>query len=452
MRLTIKEPDIEIGVDGFKGHCQLSREVMGEKLSELVEKIQDPIVIALDGSWGSGKSFFLKCWAGAHKHENDGKAKVIYFDAFQHDFLDDPLVSLVSALLPEFKDSTESVTAISKIKSASMKLGGPLARIGLAVGTSGLSELSGPIIDALISSSGKEFEKLVDGMWVKEEGRINAMKEFRAALKELTQPDENGEPTQKIVIIIDELDRCRPDYALSMLEVMKHFFAVDNVIFVLGVNLTELQNSVKARYGAGIDAENYLRKFITLSMGLPAHIGEFEKIEVGLFYFDWAASELGISKKISDSVKEYLNSIRNSTPPSIREIQRLLSILVLIPSKVRNDDTDNLYPGFHSCIAGLAVLKCFYPSLYKKVPASQLTYADIGNTFDFFNTEGEISNSYQQRVWAEILEPDRIVKEVSGNHQSGFGPYGLRGQEGRLAKLAEDYLEAFELLEEAPQS
>ena len=90
MRLTIKEPDIDIGTDGFDKHCQLGRAKTGKVLSELVEKIEDPIVIALDGSWGSGKSFFLKCWTGAHTNENDGKAKVIYFDAFEHDYLDDP--------------------------------------------------------------------------------------------------------------------------------------------------------------------------------------------------------------------------------------------------------------------------------------------------------------------------------------------------------------------------
>ena len=67
---------------------------MGKKLTDLVDRIDQPLVIALDGEWGSGKSHFLKLWTGAHQNgELGGKAKVIYFDAFEHDYLDDPGLS-----------------------------------------------------------------------------------------------------------------------------------------------------------------------------------------------------------------------------------------------------------------------------------------------------------------------------------------------------------------------
>jgi predicted KAP-like P-loop ATPase len=56
------------------------------------------MVIALDGAWGSGKSFFLKCWVGAHKLENEGTATTVYFDALSYDYLDDPLVALTGAI------------------------------------------------------------------------------------------------------------------------------------------------------------------------------------------------------------------------------------------------------------------------------------------------------------------------------------------------------------------
>ena len=75
---------------------------------------------------------------------------------------------------------------------------------------------------------------------------------FRLTLEELTKPDD-AKPI-KLVIVVDELDRCRPDYALSLLEIIKHFFNVEGVHFVLGVNLSELQNIVRARYGRNIKA------------------------------------------------------------------------------------------------------------------------------------------------------------------------------------------------------
>ncbi len=97
MKLTIPEPVIEIGVDGFEKDL-LGRSDFGQRLTGLVDRIDDPLVIALDGSWGSGKSTFLKMWVGAHKNAFSGKAKIIYFDAFEQDFLDDPLTSLVSTI------------------------------------------------------------------------------------------------------------------------------------------------------------------------------------------------------------------------------------------------------------------------------------------------------------------------------------------------------------------
>ena len=77
---------------------------------------------------------------------------------------------------------------------------------------------------------------------------------------------ELGKP---LVIMIDELDRCRPSYAIELLEVAKHLFAVDNVVFVLAVNRAELVHSVKALYGSGFDAEGYLRRFFDLDFQLP---------------------------------------------------------------------------------------------------------------------------------------------------------------------------------------
>ena len=447
MRLTIKEPEINIGTDGFKDHCLLERTSTGRKLSELVEKIADPIVIALDGSWGSGKSFFLKCWTGAHTNENGGKAKVIYFDAFKHDYLDDPLVSLVSALLPHFPDSKKKTSGISKMKSASMKLAKPLARVGFSVGTSGLSELSGPIVDALISSSGKEFEKLVDGMWAKEEGRINAVEEFRTALEKLTEPDKEGVP-QKIVIIIDELDRCRPDYALTMLEVIKHFFAVDNVLFVLGVNLTELENSVKARYGTGIDAERYLQKFIHLRMELPNKVGtgtEFDAIPIT--YISTLATELSIPKYLVTIIQDYLRISQGGLNLSLRSVQRLSSILALIPRNLENKVQE-----YKNVVAGAAIIKAFSPELYSSMLNGDVTMVQINKFFKFSSQRKNTGNVAEQfrLSWLAFMDFDKYQQknQKSGN-LSQLNEYDY--DDDWLIRTLNDLLETFELLEEPPQ-
>ena len=70
-------------------------------------------------------------------------------------------------------------------------------------------------------------------------------------------------------MIIDELDRCRPTYAIELLETAKHLFSVDNIVFVLGINIVEMSHSIRALYGSKFDAEGYLRRFIDFDYRLP---------------------------------------------------------------------------------------------------------------------------------------------------------------------------------------
>ena len=221
----------------------LGRKPVGQRLTDLVDRVEQPLVIALDGGWGSGKSHFLKLWTGAHTKEPGGKAKVIYFDAFEHDYLDDPLISLVARLTTTEAETTWGKKAVKGIKKAAM----PLARLGLRLGaaaaTAGFTEIVGPVVDAVATKTGEATQASIDAFWKRETGRIAAMQQFRDALIELTT---DCEAPRKIVFIIDELDRCRPDYALTLLEIVKHFFAVPNVHFVLGANLDALEHSVCA--------------------------------------------------------------------------------------------------------------------------------------------------------------------------------------------------------------
>jgi len=227
--------------EGFGKNDILKRNNTGSALSELLNSIDEPLVVALDGKWGTGKTWFLQGWVGEHSKIPKNNSTVVYFDAFAHDYLSDPLPSLVSALA----DSTESRNRnIQRIKKMAFKLAKTVVRTslraGLAASTVGTSE----IINTSIKAIGSELEKNIDKYWKAEEGKTVAMQGFRKALKSLATE-------KKVIFVIDELDRCRPDYALELLEVIKHFFSVSNVQFVLGVNLEALEDMVSVRYGKG---------------------------------------------------------------------------------------------------------------------------------------------------------------------------------------------------------
>ncbi|MGJ8628553.1 MAG: KAP family P-loop NTPase fold protein [Sulfitobacter sp.] len=147
----------------------------------------------------------------------------------------------------------------------------------------------------------------------------------------LTAPvDDDGAP-KKLVIIVDELDRCRPDYALSLLEIIKHFFDVPHVHFVLGANMRELQNSVSARYGTGIDAAMYLQKFVTLTMRLPDHLNEGRGSSTAHRYFEKIAEQMGIDPGLVSLVLKITSTVKISGTTSLRGYERLASLIAISP-------------------------------------------------------------------------------------------------------------------------
>ncbi len=364
MRLTPPEPDFTPGDTGFDDrdatgvlYDLLGRKGVGKQLSDLVERIEEPLVIALDGDWGSGKSHFLRLWTGAHR-KGGGRAKIIYFDAFEHDYLDDPLVGLVASILQQPAGGSWKGTALRNVKSAASKLLRPAARIGLAVASAGASEFAVAAFDPLLQATGQEAEKAIDALWAKEASRKQAMQDFRTALAELAK-DDTGNP-QKLVFIVDELDRCRPDYALSLLEVIKHFFQVPNVHFVLGVNLIALEGSVRIRYGEIADRGQYLQKFIKLNMTFPK-IPENGKETASLHYFDIMGSRQEISTVTLSITRIPIEIASLYTAVSLRDIQRILAYTALLPQSF-----DDLPWGMQYALSGALILKVIRPSLFRK--------------------------------------------------------------------------------------
>ena len=294
------DQEIDIGEDTFESVKDaqkldlLERKAFGQRLSELMERDTQPLVVALDGPWGAGKSHFLKLWVGSHNKADGIKAKIVYFDAFAQDYLDDPLISLVAAISAKKADEQgKGDKALGLVKAWGLKLAKPAARIGLGLASGGVSELALPVLDRLadnaIQLATQEAQAAVDDLWKREEGRIAAVEGFRKALAALAAE-------QQLILVIDELDRCRPDYALSLLEVMKHFFTVKGVRFVLGANIEALEHSVRQRYGAGVDAGLYLQKFVHLRVVLP----QMRNGQAWESYYTSLCSRFGVPKRTHD--------------------------------------------------------------------------------------------------------------------------------------------------------
>ena len=241
-------------------HDRLERKKSAEVLTRIVSRIEGPCVVALDAPWGYGKTTFLNMWAQWLRNEG---FPVVAFNAWETDFTDQPFLALSSELTKELESciKTAPIPGFNTFKSAAIKL--------LRVAIPAIPQLAG----SLLPGGGVAVEAIlaVLSKAVSDEADINDYQEVKEAIASFKEALGNlAKRLEKpLVLMIDELDRCRPSYAVELLEVAKHFFAVDNVVFVLAVNRAELAHAVKAMYGADFDAEGYLRRFFDLDFQLP---------------------------------------------------------------------------------------------------------------------------------------------------------------------------------------
>ena len=230
-------------------------------ISLLVEEIDvSPLVI--DGGWGTGKTEFCYKLINLFKVKHSNYQQ-IYIDAFKADHVDQPLMTILAAILKALPDDERKATLIKKAL--------PALRFGLKTGVkAGLSWLLRQDTDVLSDDFDKEVKKAgdkiidssVESLLKDHEKADESIASLQAVLKELAKE-------QPIIIYVDELDRCRPDFAVSMLESIKHVFDVPNVQFVLVTNSNQLRASIKHCYGQDVDAQRYLNKFIKFSFNLP---------------------------------------------------------------------------------------------------------------------------------------------------------------------------------------
>ncbi|WP_304190382.1 P-loop NTPase fold protein [Lentibacter algarum] len=402
-RLTLPEEEIDIYKDGFETHKNLlDRSEEGRRLSHLVTTIDDPVTIAVDGAWGAGKTHFLKCWVGQHLKDTRGKTEteVLYFDAFAHDYLSDPLVALSGALIERLGSSNTSM-AISLGEKAVLGLKSVvpfLARTGFRVG---ISYLSAGFINradewfqggdeeetaeaqatasAVAGRLSDDAQSAVSGFWQAEEGKRAAMEGFRATLESLTEPDKDGKSTRRLVIVVDELDRCRPDYALSLLEIIKHFFNVRGITFILGVNQRALQNQVKARYGEGTDAALYLQKFVQVTMKLGDKPRRYADTTFYCDYYDRLLEKLGYQLGFATLGKEYIKQTAHNTGDlSLRKLQHFARLSILTPWE--QDRSSSFDWRNYTLVSGLLYLEAMRPDVISKILDDSVTWKDISQS------------------------------------------------------------------------
>lgn len=296
--------------------------------TDILESLETGCSIAIDGSWGSGKTFFVKqtklfldanndylrimndedkssirsIWKSTHR----GKYPVcknqvsVYYDAWENDSDEDPILSLVYSIL----------------KSVDMDFQIP--------NNSGLILTAANILEFF---TGKSWAKLIEAFRGQDPlENIRSSKAIEAEVNRFLDAllEERGD---RLVIFIDELDRCTPSYAVRLLERIKHYFSNDRITFVFSINTNELQHTIKKCYGNDFDACRYLDRFFDLRISIPpANMNKFYRsinFSQTRYYYDMTCH--AVIQKHRFSLREtarYVNLVKTAAYDITHENKR----------------------------------------------------------------------------------------------------------------------------------
>lgn len=243
-----------------------------------LDDIEENMFISLDARWGEGKTFYIRQIELSLRYamlkrlsnleENNPELSIleenfryniylnsiqtkylylpIYYDAWLHDNHGDALLSLILTLTKMCGKYIETTITTTDLKD---KIKNIISSIGISLGGISLGEIA-KITDIDILSS------------------IKTAEEIEKCVKDILD-SIIVESAQKLIVFIDELDRCKPSFAIELLERIKHYFEDDRIIFVVSVNKEQLIHTISNYYGSGFDSTRYLNKFFDINLRLP---------------------------------------------------------------------------------------------------------------------------------------------------------------------------------------
>lgn len=330
----------------------LDRLKLGEGVYRLLQQLPKGVV-AIDGEWGIGKTWFGQNLKTLIDSKNEFGS--IWIDAFEADWIDDPALTLISSIGAGLDD----IQRRSLFDSAAPLIAKAVPNLVKAVAkTAGnFVGIDKEVIDTAADILKDEAEELIRARL----DELAERKEVLQHLKKLLADHIKKAKGQKVVVIVDELDRCSPAFAIRLLERLKHLFDIEGVVFLLLWNRGQIKQAVEAFYGSGTDGAMYLDKFIDYPVAIPVTNSNtssppMERL-IGLF-----SKNLGEERQMRFlNNSSWLIAISTLLNLNARQSQRILDWWTI--SSTRN------FVALESWLMGL---KAKYPMIYQGICLGEL--------------------------------------------------------------------------------
>lgn len=405
----------------FDTQDEFNRKPIAENIIRLLTSDIDLSPMVIDGGWGTGKTEFCQKLIRLMQQQHPDYQPV-YIDAFRSDHSGEPLLALLAEIIkactPEDTDEQPSEQRKNITRKVAKAAGFLMKTVAnAAVGhvlkqsTDDLAEglqqiindsqdadsLAETVTDAAATIASHTIDATVEALLKEQIEAEKNLETLKACLKEFAEE-------KPIILFIDELDRCRPDYAVDMLEVIKHVFDVENVKVVLVTNTKQLRAAINHRYGVEVDAHKYLNKFLKYSFTLPDKVAvpfEVERALVSVEYFKQLIRKSHMADQLKDLIEE--NNIMSSISDmiegshiSLREVEQLVQVLEIYYSLSQELNRKLIWEYKLPRIIAIFIF-CFYPSLID----------DINQNI----TESQGFNQYR-KYWGKCIN-ENFLKNAS---------------------------------------
>ena len=445
MGIRIQPREIEVPEDAPFKNDLLGRREPADILTHIVGSIDGPCVLAIDAAWGTGKTTFLKIWS---QHLRNEGFPVVEFNAWETDFTGDPFIALSGELMSGLRpDETKSLTdKIDAMKGAAKEVVRRAVPAVIKVATSGILDVS-PMVEKEAGQALASYAEERLSSYQKEQESVQA---FRNTLQDMAGTLSKSRDDRPLVVVIDELDRCRPSYAIELLEVAKHLFTVDHIIFALAVNRTELAHSIRALYGSEFDAEGYLRRFFDADFRLPeaerkAFIEAILKAIQIDDYFNRTGDQEG--RYHADIVHDFLIRFFGTSDLSLRRVAQALHRLGVVFASLRADKRSFAITAvvalivrtvdptlYHRFVRGEASDKEVVEAVFRLQGTASFRHEHYGALFEAFI----IACAHEDAIMRASLSEDTIDSPLLAHYRveaekSYDGPQDPNREQGRHA-------------------
>lgn len=218
------------------------------------------LVVNINAEWGAGKTYFTKRLAKTISQRHP----TIYIDAWKEDFTEDPLLTIFSGIKEQLSNQSDDFTSLI---NSTIDNVGPLLKSAAPVIIDGLiKKFSG--VDSFSDLTKDLSSKLIE-IHTEKSTKIETVRRGISRWVEYIGRKDGIDKELPLFIIIDELDRCRPDFSISLLEISKHIFNIPGVVFIIATDTQQLQHSIKVVYGTDFSASHYLSRFFDRRFLLP---------------------------------------------------------------------------------------------------------------------------------------------------------------------------------------